>query len=565
MSRITQRAAFRSRRSLRPGYARRSRRQATTLVLSCLTLGVLASCAVNPVSKRPELVFMSEEKELEIGAKMAEYVRTQTHTSGSPELVEYVRDIGERLATVAPRQNIEYGFDVVVDPSYNAFALPGGHLFVNTGALLWFNSEDEMAAVLGHEIIHAAARHTVQRDVASKVAGFGAMATAIAGGILGGQAGGYGGQMLSSLVAAGLVSNYSRDQESEADVLGQIMMDKIGYDPFAAAESHRQILRHKRELLGAEPDDASWFSSHPGSRERIRTLEAKAAELTATRDVVPRRKDAYLDMINGMLIDEPAEYGVFLLPIGYDRHSYDDEKTLFLHYDMGFQLQYPLGWMKRNQPAKVSGSNGAMVIELEFHNKNPERLMDAPKDFLAERRKKREEAEEKKQPVPYELTPVGKGAVKLRKIRKSSYMKVTFAQRQGTALIYFIQVGKENVFRLTCMSHSQLFEKYTADCRNTAKTLRTLTPRNRARIVNRRLVIAEALPNEKLADLSARSGNVWNLELTAAVNGLDRTGDRLSEGQRIKVAIEEPYTGKPDPPAGEEGTESKAEPTTPKT
>lgn len=501
---------------------------------------------------------MSEDKELELGAKMAEYVRSQTHTSENQDLVEYVRDIGERLATVAPRQNIEYGFDVVIDPSYNAFALPGGHLFVNTGALLWFNSEDEMAAVLGHEIIHAAARHTVQRDVASKVAGIGALATTIAGGILGGQAGGYGGQMLSSVVAAGLVSNYGRDQESEADVLGQIMMDKIGYDPFAAAESHRQILRHKRELLGAEPDEANWLSSHPGSIQRITTLETKAAELTAAHDAAPRRKDAYLDKINGMLIDEPPEYGLFVLPIGHTRDSYEDEKVLFLHYDMNFQLQFPLGWMKRNQPTKVASSNGAMITELEFHSKDPERLMDAPKDFLKENERKREEAKEKDLPVPYELKAIAKGTVKLRKKRKSSYLKVTFAQRQGTAIIYFIQVG-ENVFRLSCMSGTQVFKKYTADCRNTAKSLRSLTKRNRARINTRRLVIVEALPNEKLTDLSTRAGNVWELELTAAINGMDRTGDRLTAGQRIKVAVEEPYTGKPDPPPGEEGDE-KAEP-----
>ena len=553
---MSQRAPVRT--SARPAAAPGT--AALILFFACL---VGTSCAVNPVSKRPELVFMSEDKEREIGAKMANYVRGQTHTSENEELVEYVRDIGERLATVAPRQNIEYGFDVVVDPSYNAFALPGGHLFVNTGALLWFNSEDEMAAVLGHEIIHAAARHTVQRDVAQKVAGIGALATTIAGGVLGGQAGGYGGQMLSGLVAAGLVSNYGRDQESQADVLGQVMMDKIGYDPFAAAESHRQILRHKRELLGAEPDEANWLSSHPGSNQRITTLETKASELTATRDVVPRRKDAYLEKINGMLIDEPPEYGLFVLPLGRTRDSYDDEKTLFLHYDMKFQVQFPLGWMVRNQPTAVGSSNGAMMIELKAHSEGPERLDEAAKDFLKKNESDREEAKEKKEPGPPEFKAVRRGTVKLRKNRKSPYLKVTFADRQATMMIYFVKVY-DTVFQLSCASHSQNFEKYIDDCRTTARTLRSLTRRNKARIKSRRLVIAEALPNEKLSDLSTRTGNVWELELTAAINGMDKTGDRLTAGQRIKVAVEEPYTGKPEPPPGEE-VEEKAEPPNPKT
>jgi len=226
---------------------------------------VAAGCAVNPVTGENEIAFVSESQEMAIGQK--NYAPYRQAQGGDyviePELTRYVRSVGERLARVADRK-LPYEFNVLNDSSPNAWALPGGKISINRGLLVELRSEAELAAVLAHEIVHAAARHSAQ-SMERSVFLQGAL---LAAGVALGDSQYRDIGMLGANVGAQLTNQaYSRDDESEADLYGMRYMIRAGYDPAAAVQLQETFVRL------AEGKDANWleglFASHPPSRERV--------------------------------------------------------------------------------------------------------------------------------------------------------------------------------------------------------------------------------------------------------------------------------------------------------
>jgi predicted Zn-dependent protease len=216
---------------------------------------------------------MSEQQELQLGAQVHQQVLQQYRLVQDPEINEYVESLGERLARASRRPNIPYHFYVIDDPAVNAFSIPGGYVYVNTGLLRLAQSEDELAAAMAHEIGHVAARHGL-RNIKK------AQHTALLFGILGIGAeiatGGSGaGQMAraaSELLAAGVMTKNSREFEREADFLGLYNMSAVGYDP-------EGMVRIFQRLGGAGSASKSAtggiFASHPDSAEREHNTETE--------------------------------------------------------------------------------------------------------------------------------------------------------------------------------------------------------------------------------------------------------------------------------------------------
>jgi beta-barrel assembly-enhancing protease len=246
-----------------------------TLVL--LTLMVTA-CGTNPVTKKREFQFVSKAQEISIGQQ--NYVPARQSQGGDyvvdPELTTYVQSIGNRLAAVSDRPDLPYEFVVLNDSIPNAWAMPGGKIAFNRGLLYELNSEAELAAVMGHEIVHAAARHgakSMERGVFLQ----GAM---IAVGI-GAQNSDYGNLIVGgSQLGAQLVSSkYGRDAESESDLYGMKYMKKAGYDPTAAVTLQETFVRLSE---GKNSDFISGlFASHPPSPERVAANKETLKELGA--------------------------------------------------------------------------------------------------------------------------------------------------------------------------------------------------------------------------------------------------------------------------------------------
>jgi predicted Zn-dependent protease len=238
----------------------------------------VAACAVNPVTGKRELHIIPESVELSQGAK--QYLPAQQAEGGEyrldPELTSYVRDLGKRLAAASDRPELPYEFAVLNTSVPNAWTLPGGKIALNRGLLLELDNEAELAAVLGHEIVHAAARHPAQAMQRGLL-----LELLVSGLQLGLSDRSYGGLAgAGAAVGAALVSQrYGREQELEADRFGIAYMARTGYDPRAAVTLQQTFVRL------AEGRDEGWIagmlSSHPPSAERVEANRSTAAALPA--------------------------------------------------------------------------------------------------------------------------------------------------------------------------------------------------------------------------------------------------------------------------------------------
>src|SRR6056297_2310399 len=243
---------------------------------------LLASgCAVNPVTGERNLSLMGEQWELDVGAE--NYAPLRQSQGGDftldPGLVDYVQQVGQRLAAVSDR-DLPYEFEVINESVPNAWALPGGKIAINRGLLTEMQSESELAAVLGHEIVHAAARHGAQGQTRNLLL----QGAVLAGGIAVGAATddeGYGQvALLGGMVGAQLINQrYSRDAEREADLYGMRMMKRAGYDPVGAVELQETFVRLSEGRQSSAWD--AWFASHPPSRERVEANRQLLAEIGA--------------------------------------------------------------------------------------------------------------------------------------------------------------------------------------------------------------------------------------------------------------------------------------------
>ncbi|MCB1788459.1 MAG: M48 family metalloprotease [Gammaproteobacteria bacterium] len=236
---------------------------------------LFGGCAVNPVTGKSEIAFVPESQELAIGQK--NYSPYRQAQGGDyviePELTAYVRRVGQRLAAVSDRK-LPYEFSVLNDSTPNAWALPGGKISINRGLLVELRSEAELAAVLAHEIVHAAARHSAQ----SIERGVFLQGALVAAGVALGDSQYRDVGMLGAGLGAQLTNQkYGRDDESEADLYGMRYMVRAGYDPAAAVGLQETFVRL------AEGKQSNWleglFASHPPSRERVAANRALVAEL----------------------------------------------------------------------------------------------------------------------------------------------------------------------------------------------------------------------------------------------------------------------------------------------
>jgi predicted Zn-dependent protease len=312
-------------------------------------------CAENPVSGRQNFVLMSEQDEISAGRKADQEVRQEYSDYDAPALQAYVNRIGQRLAASSHRPHLNYTFSVVDSPEVNAFALPGGYVYITRGIMVYLNSEAELAAVLGHELGHVTARHSVRQMSASTAANLGVMLAGILVPELGGQAG----QQLLGGVGQALLSGYGRDHELEADRLGAEYLARTGYDPEAMIEVIG-VLKNQ-ELFDAEIAKAEGrqprryhgvFATHPSNDTRLQQVvgEAKKFQAAGERKI---GKEEFLRLSEGMVVGDSLEQGVV-------------RANLLQHPGLGFGVQFPRDWKVSNKPARVTSASpaGDMAIEL---------------------------------------------------------------------------------------------------------------------------------------------------------------------------------------------------------
>ena len=321
-------------------------RHLTFITVPALLLMSLSGCSTNRATGDQSFTaFMSEEKELQVGAE--EHPKILKELGGQyedPGLTNYIRQVGSKMGKLSDAPNLQYKFTVLNDDRINAFALPGGYVYITRGLLALANNEAEIAGVLAHEIGHVTARHSAERYSS-------AMATNIGLGVLSVIGSAYGlpsgiGNAVS-LGAQAALKGYSRSQELEADMLGVRYMTKAGYNPNAMTSFFRKLdAHHKLEARlkgqGDKGPSHSIMSTHPRTSERINQAIDLAKATVVAVPIVNRK--IYLNQIDGMVFGDDTSQGV--------RKGQD-----FLHPGLGLAFSVPPGFAMFNSPEAVKAYN----------------------------------------------------------------------------------------------------------------------------------------------------------------------------------------------------------------
>lgn len=315
----------------RPMTAAMPRRWALTLAPALLL--PLAACATNPVTGERELALISESQEIQMGQEYKQQVEASIGLVDDAGLQSYVNGVGQRLAAVSERPGLPWSFGVVDDPTPNAFALPGGPIYITRGLMTLMDSEAELASVLGHEIGHITARHAVSQLSRAQLAQVGL----IAGMILRPELQGLGGLASSGLQI--LFLKYGRDDERQSDDLGYRYAGTLGYDVREMADVFAQLQR-AGEMAGHSPLP-SWMSTHPYPEERIARIQERIAQEDPTLLAgTEAGREAYMAQVDGVVYGDNPRAGYF-------------EDALFLHPDLRFRWQLPRGWETQNMTQAV--------------------------------------------------------------------------------------------------------------------------------------------------------------------------------------------------------------------
>lgn len=329
-------------------------KQLKKLMILALPLMAAACTTVNPATgKRDFTPFMSPQKELSIGKDAHPGILKDNGGSFSdPRLTQYVNDMGQRLVANSELSDYPFTFTVLDTPLVNAFALPGGYVYVTRGIMSLVNDEAELASVIGHEIGHVTARHSAKRYNNQMFAGLG---TAIVGAATGSDA------LTNSLSqgAQAYLMSYSRDQEHQSDELGIRYSSRAGFDPYAASDMLNGLdNQHKLQLVLAnradEPPRSDFNSTHPNTQDRVSRAFQKAAETNIPENTRNRNQEVYFNVIDGMLYGDDPKQGVI-------------QGREFLHPTMKLKFTVPENYSLQNSSeavmAKGTGpAEGAVII-----------------------------------------------------------------------------------------------------------------------------------------------------------------------------------------------------------
>ncbi len=490
---------------------RRLTRKLSLLLAACALAAALAlqGCAQSPATGRNIFTGgLSPEDEVKLGREQhPEIVGEFGGEYDDPELRAYVNSLGRLLARTSELPNLDWHFTILDSPIVNAFALPGGYVYMTRGLLALADNEAELAGVLAHEIGHVTARHSAERY------GQSVLGTAAALGV---------GLLLGSEVAAQATSSaaqlavlsYSRDQEFEADTLGVRYLARTGHDPNAMATFLRRLLGHSRyeAQLAGRPEAADAFDitqTHPRTADRVQRAIQQAGGRNVNNPIVAR--DIYLDKIDGMVYgDSPAQ--------GYVRGQ------RFLHPELGFAFEVPEGFQLANTPTRViaQNPNGAAI------------LFDAAKK-PSSARMTRYLAEDWARDVPLrDLQAIDVNGLEA----ATAWTRNDTRQGKVDFRLVAIRLDRNAVYRFLFVTPSNLSSSLSAPLRRTTYSFRRLKSKELAKLQPYRLDIYRVKSGDTPGRIARRMPlGDDSLGQFQVLNGL-RQGEPLRAGQRVKIITE---------------------------
>lgn len=467
-------------------------------LLACLFF--CSNCAKNPVTGNRQLVLMSEAQEIEMGKAADPQIIQQYGLYEDKNMQEFITRKGKAMAAISHRPNLDYQFRIVDSDIINAFAVPGGYVYFTRGIMAHFNNEAEFAGVLGHEIGHIAARHSVAQQSKQMLGQIGLIAGIIVAPDL---------AQFADAASQGLgllFLKFGRDAERESDRLGVEYSTKIGYDAQEMADFFLTLQRQSEKSGSAELP--GFLSTHPNPGDRNRTVTKLAAEWQQKLNVkLPEvNRESYLKMIEGMVYGQDPRQGYV-------------ENNMFYHPVLKMQFPIPQGWQHINSPQsfQMAPKDGKAVMILSLAQGN--NLQEAASGILQQ----------------YKLQAVETQQVNVNGLNAIA-MIADQQQEQGVlrTLSYVIQYNN-NLYHLIGVSSANDFNTYANYFSQTMQNFRTLTDpaklnkkpeRVRVRSVNGATTLQQAftsfgIPKNRHAEL-------------AILNGL-KLNDRLEPGTSIKT------------------------------
>ena len=474
----------------------------TTRILAVASCLSIAACATNPVTGNREISLVSEAEEIAYGQQADVDIRREMGVYDDPEVQRYVADIGHRLAQLSHRPNLPWTFTVVDHPAINAFALPGGYIYITRGILPYLDNEAELAGVLGHEIAHVTARHAAQQLTRSGLGGIGLTVLSIF--VPATQPFGD----LSSAALGVLFLKYGRDDERESDRLGMEYAARGGWDP-AGVPNFLATLARINEM--SERGVPNWLSTHPEPAERVieaQPLVQKFASATATDSGRAR----YTDHIDGLVVGDRLEDGIV-------------RGHRFLHPTLRFALEFPEGWEVNNSPDQVAaqepGQKHYMLLQ----------RVESPTGRTLEEVALRSMNAARLQRAEGQATSLN-GA--------DAYVGVYQGELNGLGRVVMraahVRHGRQ-VLLLAGFAPEPMFPRVAPDIAVAIQSYRPLTQREADEIRPNRLDFYVVRSGDSWQSIAARGGNLVRANDLAIMNN-HAVADQPKPGARIKIVVE---------------------------
>lgn len=473
----------------------------TKVLLVAVATLAFAACATNPVTGKKELSLIPEAQEVEIGREEAKKVVASIGLYPKPEVQKYVSDLGLAIAKESERPNLPWQFAVLDDPAVNAFALPGGPIFLTRGILTYMNSEAELVSVLGHEIGHVAAKHSVSQISKAQIASIGVGVTSI----LVPELAEYG---IDQIAGAGLglmFLKFGRDDERESDNLGFNYMLRLGYDPREMASMFTTLDRYGAIAgKGAVPE---WASTHPAPENRVAVTMDRVQKLPPTVGGLSVGRDAFMRQLDGMTFDENPRHGYFV-------------GQRFYHPDLEFVLDFPRGWKVQNSPDVVvaaSQKGDAMISLRAAGNESPKT---EGEKFISQQ-------------------GIVGGNVSRDRINGldawRGYFKATTQRGELGGLASFVSHGG-TTWRIVALTSGARLDSLADDFNATATSFERLTDPRALAVEPARVKLVKADRDMTINEFQQRYPSSIPIEKLATMNGLDK-GGKILKGQIVKRVI----------------------------
>jgi predicted Zn-dependent protease len=470
------------------------------LLAGLCVVGAGPGCATNPVTGERQLSLISEGQEIQMGQEAAQSAAESIGLVGDAALQSYVGGIGSRLAAGSERPQLPWSFRVVDDPTPNAFALPGGFIFVTRGLMSLMDSEAELASVLGHEIGHVTARHSVTQLSRAQLAQIGL---------------GVGMVLLPELATVGEIAGaglqllflkYGRDDERQADELGFKYALSQRYDVREMADVFRALER-AGEKEGQSPLP-SWLATHPNPGERIEATNARIAALTQPTSGLNAGRQEYMNRLQGMVYGVNPRNGFF-------------RGSSFLHPDLRFRIDFPQGWQLQNlQQAVMAGSpqQDALIQLTLAQGANAET---AARQFLGQ------QGIASSQPTRETINGLPAVAARFEAQTQQGVLR---------GLAVFIAYGGRT-YQLLGYTPAQQFASYERVFGQSFGSFAQLTDQQALNVQPNRIEIVNVPQNMTLAQFNQRFPSVIEIGELARINQLTDPNSMLAQGTLAKRVV----------------------------